>query len=186
MSGRAGVAFAACALSIACISHAQQFELVEATIDDVHAAFDAGTLTCEDLVDGYLARIDAYDQRGPELNSIKLINPNARDEAEALDAAFESDGLVGPLHCVPVLLKDQVETRDMPTTYGSAVFEGFVSGRDATIVERMSDAGAIILAKTNMGEYAFSYVGSSFGMVRNAYDPTRLPSGSSAGTGAAV
>lgn len=186
MFGRAGAAVAAIAVSIGCIAHAQEFEIVEATIDEVHTAFRAGSLTCADLVDGYLARIEAYDQRGPELNSIQLVNPRARDEASSLDAAFESGGLVGPLHCVPVLLKDQVETSDMPTTYGSAVFEGFESGRDATIVTRMKEAGAIIIAKTNMGEYAFSYVGSSFGMVRNAYDPTRLPSGSSAGTGAAV
>ena len=71
--------------------------------------------------------------------------------------AYAASGPVGPLHCVPVLLKDQVETSDMPTTYGSAVFEGFVSGRDATIVTRMKAAGAIIIAKTNMGEYAFGY-----------------------------
>ena len=186
VSVRTCTAFAALALGIESVSVAQDFEIVETTIDDVHAALSAGSLTCRDLVDGYLARIEAYDQQGPELNSIQLINPTAREEAAGLDATFESSGPVGPLHCVPVLLKDQVETSDMPTTYGSAVFEGFMSGRDATIVARMKDAGAIILAKTNMGEYAFSYIGSSFGMVRNAYDPTRLPSGSSAGTGAAV
>ena len=100
--------------------------------------------------------------------------------------AFVASGLVGPLHCIPVLLKDQVETRNMPTTYGSALFAGFVSGRDATIVVRMQEAGAIVLAKTNMGEFASRYVGSAFGAIRNAYDPTRNPSGSSGGTGSGI
>jgi amidase len=167
-------------------SLAQDFRVLEATIAEVHAAFESGDLTCRELVESYIERIEAFDQRGPALNAIQHVNARAIEEAERLDAAFESSGPVGPLHCVPVLLKDQVETSDMPTTYGSAVFTGFVSGRDATIVTRMKQAGAIILAKTNMGEYAFGYLGSAFGLVRNAYDPTRIPSGSSAGTGAAV
>ncbi len=186
MFARASTAVVAFVLGFACVSHAQELEIVEATIGDVHAAFENGRLTCRALVDSYLARIAAYDKQGPELNAIQLVNPRAREEADALDASFEADGFAGPLHCVPVLLKDQVETSDMPTTYGSAVFAGFMSGRDATIVTRMKAAGAIILAKTNMGEYAFGYTGSAFGMVRNAYDPARLPSGSSAGSGAAV
>jgi len=167
-------------------ANAQPFRLLETTIADVERAFAAGTLTCRALVERYLDRIAAYDQRGPALNAIQHVNPHARDEADRLDAAYAASGPVGPLHCVPVLLKDQVETSDMPTTYGSAVFEGFVSGRDATIVTRMKAAGAIIIAKTNMGEYAFGYLGSAFGLVRNAYDPTRIPSGSSAGTGAGI
>ena len=95
------------------------------------------------------------------------VNSQALEEADELDAALEASGLVGPLHCIPILLKDQVETSDMPTTYGSAIFAGFVSGRDATIVTRMKQAGAIILAKTNMGEFASRYVGSAFGAIRN-------------------
>ena len=177
---------AAASVLLASVASAQDFRVVEATIAGVHAAFESGDLTCRELIERYIERIEAYDQRGPALNAIQHINERAVDEAERLDAAFESSGPVGPLHCVPVLLKDQVETSDMPTTYGSAVFDGFVSGRDATIVTRMQEAGAIILAKTNMGEYAFGYLGSAFGLVRNAYDPTRIPSGSSAGTGAAV
>ncbi len=171
-------------LSMAGASGAQDFRLMETTIDDVHAAFAAGQLTCRELVEGYLARIEAYDQAGPALNAIEYVNPRAAEEAEALDAAFAESGLTGPLHCVPVLLKDQVETRDMPTTYGSALFEGFMSGRDGTIVTRMREAGAIILAKTTMGEFASRYVGSGFGIIRNPYDPTRNPSGSSGGSGA--
>ena len=173
-------------LSMAGGSGAQDFSLMETTIDEVHAAFEAGQLTCRELVEGYLARIEAYDQAGPALNAIRLVNPRAVEEAEALDAAFADSGPAGPLHCVPVLLKDQVETRDMPTGYGSALFDGFMSGRDATIVTRMREAGAIILAKTNMGEFASRYVGSSFGIIRNAYDPTRNPSGSSGGSGAGI
>ena len=173
-------------LSMAGVSGAQDFRLMETTIDDVHDAFAAGRLTCRELVEGYLARIEAYDQTGPALNAIRHVNPRAVEEAEALDAAFAESGPVGALHCVPVLLKDQVETRDMPTGYGSALFDGFRSGRDATIVARMREAGAVILAKTNMGEFASRYVGSAFGVIRNAYDPTRNPSGSSGGSGAGV
>lgn len=165
---------------------AQDFELQEATIAEVHAAFLSGELTCGELVQGYLDRIEAYDQRGPRLNTIANLNPAALDEAARLDQALASGGLSGPLHCIPVLLKDQVETRDMPTTYGSALFADFVSSRDATIVTRMKDAGALIIAKTNMGEFASRYVGSGFGFIRNPYDPRRNPSGSSGGTGAGV
>jgi amidase len=165
---------------------AQTFRLEEATIDQVHEAMRARTLTCRQLVQGYLDRIAAYDDRGPRLNAVHTVNPRALQLADSLDAAFRARGPVGPLHCVPVLLKDQIETSDMPTTYGSALFADFVPRRDATAVVRMKRAGAIILAKTTMGEFALRYVGSGFGYIRNAYDPTRNPSGSSGGTGAAV
>ena len=168
------------------LAGAQGFRLLEATIDDAHAAFASGELTCRALVQGYLDRVAAYDQAGPALNAVQTVNPDALGRADELDAAYAEGGLVGPLHCVPVLLKDQVETREMPTTYGSALFDGFVSGRDATIVVRLEEAGAIILAKTNMGEFASRYVGSAFGIIRNAYDPARNPSGSSGGTGAGM
>jgi len=173
-------------LLVSSVAGAQTFELLEATIEDVHAALGSGQITCQELVQQYLDRIGAYDQAGPALNAIQHVNSSALEVAAALDESFSASGLVGPLHCVPVLLKDQVETRDMPTTYGSALFEGFVSGRDATIVTRLQDAGALILAKTNMGEFANGYVGSAFGAIRNAYDPTRNPSGSSGGTAAGV
>ena len=186
LGGRPAPIALALSLSLAGVSGAQDFRLMETTIDEVHAAFASGQTTCRDLVEGYLTRIEAYDQAGPALNAIQYVNPRAVEEAEALDAAFADSGRVGPLHCVPVLLKDQVETRDMPTTYGSALFDGFQSGRDATIVTRMREAGAIILAKTNMGEFASRYVGSAFGIIRNAYDPTRNPSGSSGGSGAGI
>jgi Asp-tRNA(Asn)/Glu-tRNA(Gln) amidotransferase A subunit family amidase len=162
------------------------FHLQEATIDDIHEALKSGQITCRGLVQHYLNRIEAYDKHGPALNAIQFINPNALQEADKLDMAFKSSGPVGPLHCIPVLVKDEVETSDMPTTYGSAVFNGFVPKRDATIVKKMKKAGAIILGKTTMGEYAFRYIGSAYGIARNAYDRNRNPSGSSAGTGVAI
>lgn len=165
---------------------AQNFEVVEATIASVHAALKSGRLSCRSLVQGYLDRIAAYDKAGPSLNAIQYINPRALLEADSLDGIMRSKRPTGALHCIPVLLKDQVETRDMPTTYGSALFKEFIPARDATIVIRLEAAGAIILAKTTMGEFASRYVGSGFGAVRNAYDPTRNPSGSSGGSASGV
>lgn len=162
------------------------FHLQEATIDDIHEALKSGQITCRELVQHYLNRIEAYDKHGPALNSIQFINPNALQDAETLDMVFKSSGLVGPLHGIPVLVKDQVETSDMPTTYGSAVFSGFIPKRDATIVKKMKKAGAVILGKTTMGEYAYRYVGSGYGIIRNAYDTRRNPSGSSGGTASAI
>ena len=165
---------------------AQSFQVEEATIAEVHAAFLSGDLTCMALVQAYLDRIEA-DARHPQpLNAIAHLNPRALDEAAGLDQVLASGDLAGPLHCIPVLLKDQVETSDMPTAYGSALFADFVPARDATIVTRLKYAGALILAKTNMGEFASRYVGSGFGIIRNAYDRTRNPSGSSGGSSVGV
>ena len=165
---------------------AQAFDVVEVTIASVHGAMEAGQLTCRTLVQAYIDRIEAYDKTGPRLNTVQHLNARALAEADSLDREFDSRGFVGSLHCVPVLLKDQVETSDMPTTYGSALFQDFVPTRDATIVVRMKEAGAIVLAKTTMGEFASRYVGSAFGIVRNAYDPNRNPSGSSGGSASGI
>lgn len=165
---------------------AQKFEVMETTIAGVHAAFGSGRLTCRALVQAYLDRIAAYDKTGPALNAIQFVNPRALEQADSLDAVWRSKSPRGSLHCVPVLLKDQVETSTMPTTYGSALFKDFVPKRDATVVRRLQGAGAIILAKTTMGEFAARFVGSAFGVVRNAYDPTRNPSGSSGGSASGV
>lgn len=167
-------------------TRAQGFDAIEATITSVHDALSSGRLTCHALVQGYLDRIAAYDKIGPTLNAVQTVNPRALAEADSLDGVQRGGGATGALHCVPVLLKDQIETRGMPTTYGSALFKDFVSTRDATVVARLRAAGAIILAKTTMGEFAARYVGSGFGVIRNAYDPTRNPSGSSGGTGSSV
>src|SRR5262245_24152983 len=162
------------------------FRLVEAGIDDVRAALASKRLTCRTLVDLYLKRIEAYDKTGPAINAVQTVNVRARQEAERLDATFASSGPVGPLHCVPVLVKDQVETSDMPTTYGSAVFKDFVPRRDATIVAKLKKAGAVIVAKTTMGEFASGWLGSAFGAVRNPYDTSRAASGSSGGSAAGL
>lgn len=162
---------------------AEGFQVVETTIPKIRSALSSGKTTCTEIVGKYLARIEAYNLNGPALNSVLTVNPNALAEASELDAAYSRQGFVGPLHCITVLVKDQVETKDLPTTYGSALFAGFQSGRDATIVEKMRKAGAIIIGKATMGEFASSYVGSAFGFCRNAYDLTRSPGGSSCGTG---
>ena len=162
------------------------FHVLETTIDDIHAALQSKRMTCRELVNLYIKRIEAFDKEGPQLNAVQTINSRALQEAERLDAAYARSGPVGPLHCIPVLLKDQVETSDMPTTYGSVIFKDFLPQRDATITTRMKKAGAVILAKTTMGEFAAGYLGSAFGIVRNPYGPTRSPSGSSGGTGAGI
>jgi amidase len=162
------------------------FRLVEATIGDVRTALASKQTTCRALVGQYIKRIEAYDKSGPMLNAVQTINRRALEDADRLDAVFAASGPVGPLHCIPMLVKDQVETSDMPTTYGSAVFKDFIPLRDATIVTRLKKAGAVIVAKTTMGEYASGYLGSAFGVVRNAYDPARSASGSSGGTGSGI
>jgi Asp-tRNA(Asn)/Glu-tRNA(Gln) amidotransferase A subunit family amidase len=134
----------------------------------------------------YLDRIAAYDQQGPALNAVQTVNGAALKQAEELDARFRASGMVGPLHGIPVAVKDQIETEDMPTTYGSALFRGFVSERNATAVEKLKAAGAVIVAKTTMGEFAMGFAGTAFGACHNAYDPTRDASGSSSGSGVAV
>jgi Asp-tRNA(Asn)/Glu-tRNA(Gln) amidotransferase A subunit family amidase len=140
------------------------------------------------LVESYLARIEAYDRQGPSLNAIVAINPRARDAADALDAERRSKGPRGPLHGIPVLVKDNYETIEMPTSAGSIALATFHPTRDAYQVKRLKEAGAVILAKTNMHELAagITTVGSRFGQTLNPYDLDRNPGGSSGGTGAAV
>ena len=165
----------------------ERFHLIDTTIDGIHAELRAGRLSCVQLVQGYLERIKAYDQAGPALNAVQNVNPDALKQAAQLDAQRKvgANG-IGPLHCIPVLVKDQVDTSFMPTTYGSALFKTFVPARNATIIDRLQAAGAIILAKTNMGEFAAAYSGSAFGDCHNAYAPSRSPSGSSCGTGVGI
>jgi amidase len=159
------------------------FHVLEATIDGIHAALRSGQISCSALVQAYLNRIAAYDQKGPALNAVQNVNPDALRIAAEMDARFRASGeLGGPLACIPILMKDEVNTSFMPTTYGSAVFKTFVPARSATIVDKLRAAGAIVLAKTNMGEFAQAYSGSAFGDCHNAYDPRRSPSGSSCGT----
>ena len=165
------------------------FRLEEATIDDIHSAFRSGEITCRRLVELYLARIEAYDKSGPELNTILSLNPKALEEAEDLDRSLERNGeFVGPLHGIPVLIKDQAETAGIRTTFGSVAFEDYVPEEDATAVRRLKEAGVVILAKTNLPDFATSWFAysSAGGETKNPYDLDRDPGGSSSGTGAAI
>lgn len=166
------------------------FRVEEATIAQIHDAMKAGRLTCRALVDAYLRRIDAYDKNGPALNAIVVTNPDARTEAEDLDRRYARTGFVGPLHCVPAIVKDNFETIGLQSAAGSLALKGFVSNKDAFQVKRLKDAGAIVLAKSNMAEFAFSpyeTVNSLLpGYTRNPYALDRVTAGSSGGTAAAV
>ena len=133
----------------------KELDLMEITIQKVHQAMKEGKLTCRQLTEFYLERIEQYDRKGPSLKSVILVNPRAIQEAEKLDRRFAEQGdLTGPLHGIPVLLKDNVNTSDMATTAGSLSMEGFVPPEDAFIVKRLREAGALILAKTNLHEFA--------------------------------
>ena len=166
------------------------FELVEATIAEIHTAMREGRVTARALVDASLARIEAYDKTGPALNAIVVVNPDARERADALDAAFASGGLTGPLHGIPMIVKDNYDTADLPTTAGSLSLEGSIPPDDAFQVRKIREAGAIVVAKSNMAEFAFSpyeTVGSALpGYTRNPYALNRVTAGSSGGTAAAV
>lgn len=166
---------------------AEPFSPFEATIADIHQAYAAGTTTCTDLVEWYLDRIETYDRSGPHLNSIITVSPTAREDAAALDAAYAEGGPVGPLHGIPVLIKDQVDVVGMPTTLGSTLLADFYPDHDGVVVEKLKEAGALILAKTTLGELAGGDAhGSLFGSTRNPYDLQRTPGGSSGGSGASV
>src|SRR5437763_1919710 len=165
----------------------QQFQVVEATIDDIHAAMMSGKLTSHDLVRAYLDRIEAFDKKGPTLNCVITLNPNALEEAGKLDAAFKKSGMTGPLHGIPILVKDEIDTAGMPTTLGTLVFKDYRPTRDAFPIERLRKAGAIILGKTTLSEYAAGDTfGSMFGASRNPYDLERTVGGSSGGSGCAM
>ena len=162
----------------------------EATIARVHAEMKAGRLTCASLVDFYLKRIDTYDKQGPALNAITVVNPNARSEAADLDRRFKSSGPVGPLHCVPAIVKDNFETIGLQTAAGSLALKDFDPQRDAFQAKRIKEAGAVVIAKSNMAEWAFSpyeTVNSVLpGYTKNPYALDRVTAGSSGGTAAAV
>ena len=162
----------------------------ETTIADIQAAFKAKTLTCRMLVQMYLDRIDAYDKKGPALNAIVVINPDALKVADTLDTKLTQSGPVGPLHCVPLIVKDNYETTDMSTSAGSLSLKGVMSKTDAFQIKKLREAGALMLAKSNMAEFAFDpmeTVNSLLpGYTRNPYALDRVTAGSSGGTAAAV
>ena len=165
----------------------QPFNIIEATIESVHSAYRSGQLTAQRLVQMYLDRIEAFDKKGPAINAIISINPLALGEAERLDAAFKTSGFVGPLHGIPVIMKDQGDAKGMPTTLGSVLFKEYYPQRDAFAVEKLKRAGAVILGKATLGELGGGDThGSLFGSTRNPYDLDRTAGGSSGGSAASV
>lgn len=165
-----------------------KFDLIETTISDIHRAFRAGSLTSEQLVKAYLERIQTYDQP-TKLNSIILVNPDAIATARALDAEFKKTGKLRPLHGIPIIVKDNFNTKGLQTTGGSIALKGFVPTEDAYQVQKLREAGAIILAKSNMAEWAFTPMHSQSSMggeTLNPYNLAYVPAGSSGGTAAAV
>jgi amidase len=166
---------------------ATSFRVSEATIADIRSAYASGELTCRALVQTYLERIQALDQNGPALNAIITVNPKALDEADRLDAAYRNDGFTGPLHGIPVIIKDQMDAAGMPTTLGSLLFRNFQPDRDAFVVDKLKKAGAVILAKATLGELGGGDThGSLFGSTRNPYALDRTPGGSSGGPAVSV
>jgi amidase len=169
---------------------AAPFRLEEATIAQLHAAMKDGRLTCRSLVGQYLRRIEAYDKNGPAINAIVVVNPDAEKQADDLDRRFAAGGLTGPLHCVPTIVKDNFETIGLQSADGSLSLAGFVSNRDAFLVRRVKEAGGLVLAKSNMAEFAFTpyeTVSSILpGYTKNPYALDRVTAGSSGGTAAAV
>jgi len=187
-------------------AHAGTVDLTDATIADLDAAFSKGTLTSEKLVKMYLKRIEAYDKQGPSINAVITLNPKALEQARALDKERKTKGPRSPIHGVPILLKDNFDTFDLPTTAGSQLLAGSIPPDDAYVVKKLRDAGAVIIAKVNLSEFAGSggsvsgamdpevlKLGavpngfSSMGLqTHNPHDLTRGPSGSSGGTGAGI
>src|SRR6266545_4525212 len=169
------------------LSEVHTFRLLETTIDDIQQAYAARKLSARELTQLYLNRIEAYDRSGPTINSIITIAPDALTEADRLDAALKASGPVGPLHGVPVVLKDQMDAAGTPTTLGSVLFKDYYPTRDSFVAEQLRKAGAIILAKATLGELGGGDThGSLFGSTKNAYDLERTVGGSSGGPGAAV
>ena len=163
------------------------FNILEATIDDIHAAYKSGSLTCRQLVQTYLDRIEAFDKQGANINALITINSDALKEADRLDAAYKASGSVGPLHGIAVIVKDQADVKGMPTTLGSVLFKDYFPDRDSFVAEKLRKAGAIILGKATLGELGGGDThGSLFGSTRNPYDTERTVGGSSGGSAASV
>jgi amidase len=163
------------------------FDLTSASIADINAAFDAGALTSEKLTQLFLARIDAYDKKGPKLNAVLWLNPRALAEARALDAERETKGPRGPLHGIPVLLKDNIDMLGLPTSAGFYALRNSMPAQDAEQTRRLRAAGCVIIGKTNMSEFASGPAISTLGgQIRNPHALDRSPAGSSGGNGAGI
>jgi amidase len=178
----------AAALLHASLASAKDFDLSKAGVQEIQDAIDSGALTYEKLVTLYLARIAAYDKQGPSINTVITLNPKAIETARALDAELKKSGRRSPLHGIPILAKDNYDTADMPTTGGTFLLDGSIPYQDAPSIKQLRDAGAIIIAKVNMDEFAHGGIGFSSrgGQTLNPHDPRRHPAGSSGGTGAGL
>jgi amidase len=163
------------------------FNFLEATIGDIHDAYKTGRLTCRQLVQMYLNRIEAFDKKGPAINALITVNAEALKEADHLDADYKASGAAGPLHGIPVIVKDQMDVKGMPTTLGSVLFKDYFPDRDSFVAEKLKKAGAVILGKATLGELGGGDThGSLFGSTRNPYDTERTVGGSSGGSAASV
>ncbi len=202
----ASLLLAAALTTAAFLPRATALDLETATIPELQAAMAGGSLTSEKLTATYLARIAAYDKQGPAINAVITLNPKALEVAQALDAERKAGKVRGPLHGIPIVLKDNIDTFDLPTTGGSQLLAGSIPADDAFVTKKLRDAGCVIVAKVNLSEWAgsggsisnvtdpeiikagavpngFSSMG---GQTKNPHDLTRGPSGSSGGTGAAI
>ena len=168
-------------------SQTRSFPVLETTIEQIHAAYKSGQLTSRQLVQSYLNRIQAYEKQGPAINSIITLNATALEEADRLDAAFRTSGFVGPLHGIPITVKDQVDAAGFPTTLGSILLKDNYPERDTFAIGKLRKAGAIILGKATLGEFGGGdAIGSLFGATKNPYALDRTSGGSSGGTGASI
>jgi Asp-tRNA(Asn)/Glu-tRNA(Gln) amidotransferase A subunit family amidase len=163
------------------------FNVLETSIAEIHDAYRSGQLTARQLVEIYLDRIERYDKKGPAINAVITVNRDALRDADGLDAAFKTSGFVGPLHGIPIIIKDQADVAGMPTTLGSLLFKDYYPDQDAFVVGKLKQAGAIVLAKATLGELGGGDThGSLFGSTRNPYDLERTVGGSSGGSAACV
>jgi amidase len=161
--------------------------LLEATIAGIHDAFARRDLSAGQLLEWYLARIEAFDGSGSGINSIITLNNDAKSHAARLDREYAERGLTGSLHGIPILVKDQIDVAGLPTTLGSVLFKDYFPDQDATVITKLKRAGAVILGKTTLGEMGGGDThGTLFGSTRNPYDLERTPGGSSGGSAAAV
>jgi amidase len=172
-------------------SAAPSFAIEEATIADIRAAYRDGRATAVGVTQAHLDRIAAYDRKGPALGAIIVTNPGVLSDAAALDAHWQKTGtMLGPLHGIPVLVKDNYDTAGLQTTGGSAALLGWIPAKDATVVQKLRNAGAVILAKTTMSEWArggLDNINSVLpGFARNPYNTAYATGGSSGGTGAGL
>ena len=164
-----------------------QASVMELSIADIHARFSQGLLTCTELTQRLLQRIERYDKRGPCLNALVTVSPHALETARHKDREYDSNpAAVGPLHGIPMIIKDNYNTADLPTTGGSVVLAHARPQYDCFVVQQLRKAGALVLAKANLTELAMggTTISSLGGQTRNPYDVLRMPGGSSGGTAA--